>query len=264
MTFRSLFILIYAALYSSFAAHSQSQLENYDFQVIVPTDDPNEAAVQKIRGNERKNNAQNRLSIPSESQYNYPEPVSGCGPIALLNTLMWYEKYGLIEPLFREADVQTYKDQLFAEIDRRILASSGIPRSEQKGSRNMDIAMVLDDIVKEQSGGRLRVHFDYLSAPLQLKDLLHTMPNFRTGYLLGYPKDPAAGETTSALHAVTLIRADRAGYVTLATWGEKYRGLLRKRGNEQWFIPQAPHTIEIKIVGLLRFIPFEPITAAGH
>jgi len=238
---------------------SQSQLRNYNFQVVVPSEEADKAAVQKMRGNERKNNSLNRLSIISESQYEYPEPESGCGPIALLNTLVWYEKYGLIDPLFRGSDSTVSKKRLFAEIDRRILQRSGISRTEQMGSRNMDIAMVLDEIVQEQSGGKLRVHFDYVSAPLRLKDLLNTMPNFRTGYLLGYPKDPETGGTMPELHAVTLIRADRAGYLTLATWGEKYRGLLRMRGDEQWFIPQAPHDIEIQILGLMRFIPFEPI-----
>jgi len=259
MAFRSFIFLFSLTLTCSLQLNSQSRLLNHDFQVVVPTEDAEKAVVVQIRGNERKNNSQNRLSIISESQYEYPEPESGCGPIALLNTLVWYEKYGLIAPLFRESNPEIYKKRLFAEIDRRILQSSGISRSEQMGSRNLDMAMALDGIVKEQSEGKLRVHYDYIIAPLRLKDLLNTMPNFRTGYLLGYPKDPATGETMSVLHAVTLIRADRAGYVTLATWGEKYRGLLRMRGDEQWFIPQAPHDIEIKILGMMRFIPFEPL-----
>lgn len=258
-------ILHYCLIFcSTLPLLGQSQLRNYNFQVIVPSQEKDRASVEKILGDERKNNSQNRLSIISESQYDYPEPESGCGPIALLNTLVWYEKYGLIEPLFRESDPENYKTRLFNEIDRRILQHSGTTRSEQNGSRNMDIAMVLDEIVKEQSSGKLRVHFDYRSAPLQLNNLLHTMPNFRTGYLLGYPKDPATGELLPTLHAVTLIRADRAGYLTLATWGEKYRGLLRMRDGEQWFIPQAPHKIEIKVLGLMRFIPFEPTAAADH
>jgi len=255
-------LLGFCALYSlASALCGQSQLRNFDFQVLTPSAEAGKADIETLLGNERRNNSQNRLSIISESQYDYPEPESGCGPTALLNTLVWYEKYGLIEPLFHEADPEIYKQRLFAEIDRRILSKSGISRSQLKGSRNTDIAMVLDDIVQQQSGGKLRVHFDYLPALLRLEDLLYTMPNFRTGYLLGYPKT-ASGETMPVLHAVTLIRADRAGYVTLGTWGEKYRGLLRMRGGEQWFIPQAPHKTEIKIVALMRFIPFEPIVEA--
>jgi hypothetical protein len=242
---------------------AQSQLRNHDFQVVVPAPERDKATLRIIRGDERKNNAQNRLSIISESQYDYPEPESGCGPIALLNTLIWYEKYGLIEPLFRDAEPESQKERLFAEIDRRLLQHSGVTRTELKGSRNMDIAVVLDTIVEEQSKGSLRIHTDYYEAPLRLQDLLQTMPNFRSGYLLGYPKHPQTGEMLT-LHAMTLIRADRAGYVTLATWGEKYRGLLRMRGGEQWFIPQSPQQAEVKIEGMQRFIPFAPIAGADR
>jgi hypothetical protein len=231
--------------------------------VLVPTADVTRARLQTILGNERTNNAQNRLSMVSESQYNYPEPESGCGPIALLNTLVWYEKYGLIEPLFRESTMPIYKKRLFGEIDRRLLARSGISRTELNGSRDIDVAMVLDSIVQEQSKGQLRIHADFYDTPLKLKDLLQTMPNFRVGYIMGYPKDPVSGELLD-LHAMTLIRADRAGNLTLATWGMNYHGLLRMRGNEQWFIPESSDQIEFKIEGMLRLIPFEPIAAADR
>lgn len=263
MIFRVSFLMISLIGWPQLPALGQSQLRNHNFQVLVPTSGSEMAVLQTIHGDERKNNAQNRLSIISESQYEYPEPESGCGPIALLNTLVWYEKYGLIKPLFREADAKTYKKRLFTEIDRRLLERSGTSRTELKGSRKMDIAMVLDEIVSEQSDGSLRVHTDYYEAPLHLKDLLQTMPNFRVGYILGYPKHPGTGDLLT-LHATTLIRADRAGYVTLATWGQKYRGLLRMRGEEQWFIPQSPGQSEIKIVGMQRFIPFQPITASNR
>lgn len=236
----------------------QNQLKQFDFQVLVPQGGTQEVKVQKMQGTERRNNSQNRLSIISESQYEYPVPESGCGPIALLNTLVWYEKYGLIQPLFRESDPLDYKRNLFAAIDARLMRSSGLARKERKGARTIDIALVLDAIVREQSAGELRVHYDYVPSPVGLDELLRTMPNFRTGILLGYPKDPATGELMPVLHAVLLIRADRAGYLTVATWGEKYRGLLRMRAGEQWFVPQAPHSVEIKIKGMMRFIPFEP------
>ena len=82
-------------------AQAQSQLRDYDFQVVVPSAARDQALVQTIRGTERKNNSLNRLSIISESQYDYPEPESGCEPAPLLTILVWYKRYGLIEPLFR-------------------------------------------------------------------------------------------------------------------------------------------------------------------
>lgn len=250
--------LLIASLLASSAALAQSQLKNHRFQVLVPTPGKSdEVYTQEMLGDERKNNSQNRLSLISASQEDFPEPTSGCGPTALLNILVWYEKYGLIEPLLRDADPDRYESRLFNEIDRRIYEKSGIKRTQQEGSRSQDIAMVLDDIVKQQSGGKVRIHTDYFPAPFKLRNLLETMPNFRTGYVLGYPKDRNTGEI-QPLHAMTLIRADRAGYVTLATWGEKYRGVLRMRNGQQWFIPQEPDQLEIRLVGMIRFIPFKP------
>jgi hypothetical protein len=241
------------------SAQGQSQLRNHDFQVLLPSHNKDEITFQTIRGNERTNNSLNRLAIISESQLDYPAPESACGPIALLNTLIWYETYGLIQAISPEADPVLYRRSYFDEIDRRIMGYAGSARDERNGSRNVDIALVLDAIVHQQSGGQLRMHTDYYEAPLRLQDLLQTMPNFRVGYVLGYPIDPISGQKQQ-LHAMTLIRADRAGYVTLATWGEKYRGLLRMRGQEQWFIPEAPHSVEIQVIGLIRFIPFTPLS----
>jgi len=255
------FVILYAMI--SLTVEGQTLLENHRFQVLAKSPDGGKLTFQRLLGDERKNHAENRLSMISESQQDYPDPESGCGPIALLNTLVWYEKYGLIQPLFREADPERYKQRLFAEIDRRLLRFSGIPREERQGSRNIDIAQVLDEIVQTQSDGELRVHTDYFEAPIRLQDLLDTMPNFRAGYVLGHPKDPKTGEM-QVLHAMTLIRADRAGYVTLATWGEKYRGLLRMRDGQQWFIPQQAHQAEIQLVGMQRFIPFKPKAASNR
>jgi len=254
---RALLFIFSIYLSLTTAGHCQNLLEGFTFQVLAPPSEDVTAQFDFIVGDERKNNSQNRLSMISESQNDYPAPESGCGPVALLNTVVWYEKFGLIEPLFREANPERYKKRLFAEIDRRLMSFSNRPRWERGGSRNTDIARVLDQIVTQQSGGELRIHTDYTRAPIQLNDLLDTMPNFRVGYILGYPKDPETGEM-QGLHAMTLIRADRAGHVTLATWGEKYQGILRMRGENQWFIPREARHSEIKLVGMQRFIPFRP------
>lgn len=248
-------------------ATAQSQLDNYDFQIIER--DP-EAISDATRyfgrltvGTERKNNSLNRLTILAEDQLDYPIPQSGCGPTAMLNILVWYEKYGLIESFNRQSDPAKYKIQLFKEIDRRITEKSGIARTDTKGTNTMDAAIVMDDIVKLRSGGQTRVHSDYTKAPLKLKDFLGAMPNFRAGYLIVEPKDAQTGKLRNA-HAATLIRADRAGYVTLSTWGKVYRGLLRTRSDGQWFVPQDPEHLELKIVGMMRFIPFRPTAPAGR
>lgn len=249
------------------AATAQSLLEKFNFQIVERTYNEGTRAYDyyalPINGTERKNNALNRLSILSENQYSYPDPESGCGPTAMLNILVWYEKYGLIQPTNRDADTERYKQLFFKEIDQRLNKKSGSNRADQEGTNNMDAAMVMDELVNERSNGRLRVHTDYMTAPLKLADFLEIMPNFRAGYLIVRPKEPETGEL-KGLHAVTVIRADRAGYITFGSWGEIYRGLLKKRDDAQWFIPQDSKQLEFKVVGLMRFIPFEPTVAAGR
>jgi len=240
-----------------------SSVPGYEFQVIDRHDDATNGDarfyLRGMHGTERRNNSLNRLSMLSEDQFDYPEPASGCGPTALLNILVWYEKYGLIEPFSRNADPRRYKLNLFQEIDRRIAESAGIARTAN-GTRNYDAALVMDAMVRERSSNRLRVHSEYFEAPLKLSDFLQTMPNFRAGYLLVEPKDPLTGHLLN-LHAATLIRADRAGHITLGTWGQKYYGMLKEGSDGQWFIPQNSDHLQLKIKGLMRFIPFEPATA---
>lgn len=219
--------------------------------------------LRKLRGTERANNSQNRLSMLSENQYNYPTPESGCGPTAMLNILVWYEKYGLIEPYSREADLHRYKFRLFQDIDQRLTRQAGMARTKESGINNMDAAIVMDSIVRERSKGAVRIHTDAIAAPLKLNDLLDSMRNFRSSYLVVAPKDPSSGQLLSD-HAAAVIRADRAGYITLATWGQLYRGLLKTRADGQWFIPQDPTHLELKVHGLTRFIPFRPTTPADQ
>ena len=203
------------------------------------------------------NPALNRLSMLSENQGHYPTPESGCGPTALLNILIWYEKFGLIPQIYRDANPRHYKLKLFKEIDQRLNQQSGFIRTEEIGIHNLDTAVVMDSIVNERTKGKIRIHTDIIDAPLQLTDCLETTKNFRSGYLMVRPKDVTTGELMSA-HAAVIIRADRAGYITLATWGQRYHGLLRKRPDGQWFIPQDSTHMELKIVGLTRFIPYTP------
>lgn len=216
-----------------------------------------EYLVQTVKGTERLNSGLNRLSMLSEDQAHYTTPESACAPTALLNILIWYEKFGLIPPLYRDANQRHYKLKLFNEIDRRLNQQSGIIRTEEIGSHNLDTAVVIDSIVKERSKGKLRIHTDLIDAPLQLADCLETTKNFRSGYLVVRPKDLNTGKLLNP-HATVVIRADRAGYVTLATWGKLYHGLLKIRAGEQWFIPQDPSQLELKIVGLTRFTPYKP------
>ena len=224
---------------------------------------PTRFVLKTIHGTERSNNSLNRLSMVSANQRDYPTPESGCGPTAMLNILVWYEKYGLINPFNRHANLASYQCTLFNEIDRRLTEQAGGSRTAERGVNTAGVAIVMDRILQERSQGQLRMHTEYIPAPLQLADFLATMPNFRSGYVTVLPKDPVSGKLLRH-HATTVILADRAGYITLATWGELYRGLLKTRPDGQWFIPQDPKQLELKLTGLTRFIPFTPTTDADR
>ena len=109
----------------------------------------------------------------------------------------------------------------------------------------------------------MRVHTDVIQAPLKLNDLLNTMQNFRSGYLIVTPKDRTTGKLQNS-HAVTGSRADRGGYIALATWREIDCGRLKTRRDGQWFIPKDPTHLELKINCLIRFIPFRPTVPADQ
>jgi hypothetical protein len=258
--------LTLALILHSTAIGGQTPVER-DFQVVERGKDKESGKtlfyLRTLRGTEQSNNSQNRLSILSENQHDYPAPESGCGPTAMLNILVWYEKYGLVEPYSRNADPTRYKLELFTEIDRRLTEQAGMARTEETGVNNLDAAMVMDSMIQERSKGAVRIHTEAIEAPLKLSDFLDTMQNFRSGYLIVSPKDRTTGKRYND-HAAVVIRADRAGYITLATWGQHYRGLLKIRRDGQWFIPQDPTQMELKVHGLTRFTPFRPTTPAGH
>ncbi|MEM7791292.1 MAG: hypothetical protein AAF546_07815, partial [Verrucomicrobiota bacterium] len=215
---------------------------------------------EKIIGSEIPNNSLNRLNILSEDQFKYPDPLSGCGPTSMLNILIWYEKYGLIESMNRDSDTERYKQNLFREIDQRLNQQAGIPRAEMNGTNNYDAAMVMDALIKERSNGKLRLHTDFVDMPIELSDFLETMPNYRAGYLVVFPKNPETGTMMDA-HAVTLIRVDRAGYISIGSWGLIFRGLLKKVGDQQWLIAEENENgnqVEFLVAGMMRFIPFQP------
>ena len=212
-------------------------------------------------GTERRNNALNRSALLSEDQAHYPTPASGCAPTAMLNILIWYEKYGLIPPGNRHADSRSYKRKLFNEIDQQLTQLAGTARSASTGASSGHVAMVMDHIVRQRSGGTVRIHTDEVHAPLQTKDLLDLIPNFRAGYLIVRPQSRQTGALLD-FHAATVSHADRSGRLTIGTWGQRSTGRLQQRGGEQWFIPQDPDHLELKVDCLMRFIPFRP--AAAH
>ena len=210
-----------------------------------------------VEGLELYNDSPHRLRIISENQFNYPIPQSGCGPTAMLSILMWYEDYGIIKSLYRDADQRHYKLNLFREIDNHLLRQAGASRTENIGVNELEIAVTMDFMFRMRSKDNVRIHTEVRNAPLNSIDFLRAVRNFRSGFLLVIPKDPQTGELMG-YHATVIIQADEEGYITLGTWGQRYHGLLEERLDGQWFIPQDPDHMELKVMRLIRFIPFQP------
>jgi hypothetical protein len=216
-----------------------------------------------VKGVELYNDSPHRLNIISENQNHYPVPQSGCGPAAMLSILIWYEDYGIIKSLYRDADLRQYKLNLFREIDHHLMRQAGVSRTENIGVNNLEIAVVMDFMFRVRSKCNVRIHTEVKSEPLKPRDFLRTVRNFRSGFLIVRPKDRQTGELQGS-HATVVIHADKEGYITLGTWGQLYHGLLKERSDGQWFIPEDSNHQELKVSELVRFVPFHPKIKANN
>ncbi len=210
-----------------------------------------------VEGVELYNDSPHRLKIKSENQSNYPIPKSGCGPTSMLSILMWYENYGIIKSLYRDTDLRSYKLNLFREIDNHLFRQAGVNGGEHVGVTLLDTAVTMDFMFEMRSKGTTRIHTEFKPGPLKTRDFLRTTLNFRSGLLIVRPKDLQTGELGN-LHATVIIEADERGRITLGTWGQLYCGLLEERPGGQWFVPQDPSHMELKIRELILFMPFQP------
>ena len=211
-----------------------------------------------VKGVELVNESRHRLDMVSENQNHYPIPESGCGPTAMLSILLWYEDYGLIRSFSRDADdLRQYKLNLFREIDHRLMRQARAMRNANNGTSLRQMAVVMDFMFKVRLKGTARIQTDFINEPLKQRDFLETMKNFRSGILSVRGKDPETGEL-QGLHAAVVMHADEEGLITLGTWGKRYLGSLENRSDGQWFIPQDPNHLELKVELLARFTPFQP------
>ncbi len=235
-----------------------------DFKIIVKrVEDDGETRYyhELISGIERTNSGLNRSGLGSENQLDYPQPESGCGPTALLNILIWYEKYGLVQAQHRDANPRDYKQKLFDTIDREIMGIAEADRMTLKGTSSAQVGIALDQLVQAGSNNQLRMHTEFRMPPLQTNDFREVTKQFRAGYLVVKPKGNGRFIVPENQdHAVTVLRCDLAGNITLSTWGQIYRGRLKMRDGSQWFIPSNPEQLELEIKKLIEFIPFKPVT----
>jgi len=200
---------------------------------------------------------QERGIVLSEFQGNYPAPLSGCGPTAILDWLIWYQNTGLLPRSTDTPDVEVYKRTTFALIDRQIAELRGRARTDFEGSNTMEIAVVFDRLVSELSRGRIRLACEIKDAPLSKQDLLNETHQYRAGILLAQVYDPMS-PPWGGFHAVAVVRTDTEGRVSIANWGHYFNGSLIEKSDGQWFGAEDGSCAPLKIKSLMTFIPFRP------
>ncbi len=198
-----------------------------------------------------------RRHIQSESQGDYPEPESGCGPTALLNLYLWYTKYGLIKETIRHSDPKRYKQLKFQQIDRKIRDIQRQSRTRAGGTNTLQLIVALDEIMKDSGNQDTRIHFEIKNSPLETHDFLNITRGYRSGILSVRPFDKRRG-TLGGNHAVLVIAGDWSGRVTLANWGGYTNGRLVMRDGQQWFIAEEEDQPDFLIRRLTTLIPFKP------
>jgi hypothetical protein len=210
-----------------------------------------------MEGSERVLKIDARRYFLSENQSNYPTPQSGCGPTALLNLYVWYSKFGLIQESVKHSDPIRYKQNKFAQIDRKIAEIQGQARSPINGTNILENVIAIDELVQADSRAPIRMHFEYATPPLNTKDFTNLSRNYRAGILTVRPKDPTTGRLMGN-HAVLVIRGDTSGKISIANWGDFSHGSLVQKADGQWFIPDDPTQHELRINRLTTLIPFTP------
>jgi len=229
----------------------------YPFYTIEPDAKSGNYRRQGHQGAECRNVYLQREIILSENQSSYRAPSSGCGPTAILDWLIWYQNSGLVPRSTQHSDTESYKRITYDLIDRKIAELKGHYRTDFEGTNTIEIIVAFDGLVRELSGGRIRLHCDIKNAPLSRGDLLNQTSHYRAGILIVQLYDPKA-PPPGGQHAVAVVRTDTTGRMTIANWGKYENGQLVRRGDGQWFVTEDDSSPPMKVCSLLTFIPFRP------
>jgi hypothetical protein len=198
-----------------------------------------------------------RAWILSEYQKNFRAPESGCGVTAVLDWVIWYQGVGLIPRSTQHSDLETYKRITFDLIDRKIAELRGRYRGPGSGANISELIVAFDSVVRELSGGKIRLHHEIKQAPLSQRDLLEQTRSYRAGILIVRvydPKTPPMG----GYHAVALVRTDTTGRVSIANWGKYEHGRLVDQPDGQWFKTEDGSQPPTKVESLVTLVPFYP------
>lgn len=238
------------------ARPTQSFVPQYPYYTVVA--ERGEYHRKGFTGAECINHDLDRATVLSEHQVNYPNAISGCGPTAILDWVLWYQGSGLLPRYSRNADFDIYKMETFALIDREITQLRGHARtnSENDGTNTTEIIAAFSELVDTLSAGTIKLAFEIKPAPLTTKYLLEKTRSYRAVILILQIFDPSV-RPFGGFHAVAVLRTDTEGTTSIANWGKYVQGSLVKKSDGQWFVPQD-QTHPMKVISLLTLTPVRP------
>ena len=198
-----------------------------------------------------------RRAVPSYHQTDFPEPESGCGPIAILNWLTWYQNIGMLTKNIDQPGTKLRARHNHRLIEKEIVSLRNKTTGLRGGTTSLEIICAFDRIVNRLSSRSIRLAYEVHDAPMSMDDLTRFTRGFRSAILLVRPVNPKTGQLES-LHAVSVVAGDRAGYLMLNNWGERLHGALRNEADGQFFAPSNIDSPRLKIEQLICLIPFTP------
>ncbi len=198
-----------------------------------------------------------RRRVPSYHQLDFPEPESGCGPVAILNWLTWYQDLGMLTKSIDWLGTDMRADDNHRLIEEEIVSLRNRTTGLRGGTTSLEIICAFDRIVNRLSNQRIRLGYEVYDVPLSIDDLTRFTRGFRSAILLVRPVNPETGKLES-LHAVSVVAGDRAGYLMLNNWGERLHGALRNEPNGQFFSPSNVESPRLKLEQLICLVPFIP------
>lgn len=202
-----------------------------------------------------------RRRVPARDQLDFADPEADCGPVAMLNWLLWLGQERKLE--LPPADPPAGLDQdLYGRIKTVLEELRGeVDTQPEAGVTAAEMALVMDRLADTFSAGRLRFQFQMMEAPLKVSRLFQFTEGFRCGILISrvVEEDGKPGE----FHAVNLIAVDRRGGVMINNWGEQVFGYLRNEPEGQFFRAENTDHPALKIESAICLVPFQPAGAVA-
>ncbi len=200
-----------------------------------------------------------RRRVPSMNQRDFPEPESGCGPIAIVNWLLWMQNEGILRKPMEGSNDWVLAHYNFRSVEREIFGLRGERSDRLRGGSNiLEIAAAMDRIVYQLSAGAIRMHNERFDAPIRVNDWVQFTRGHRVGILVCRIVEDPATRRLGGYHAVSLVAGDRGGGVMLNNWGEQVYGVLRNERDGQFFYPENVSQPPLKVEYAVCFIPFRP------